>query len=65
MSDTRVARLRNCIERCLCKAAVASNREMETLWLSAAENYRFLLESEQRKQQHGTWEWNAWALRAP
>jgi len=65
MSDTRIARFRNGIERCLCKAAVAPNCEMETLWLSIAENYRFLLQSEQREQERGTWEWNARALRAP
>jgi len=58
MSATSIDRFRNGIERCLCKAATASSREMETLWLSAAGNYRFLLNLEQREQERGTWEWN-------
>jgi hypothetical protein len=59
MSDTAIARFRTGIERCECKAATARNREMESLWLYAAEDYRYLLDHEQRGHQRGTWEWNA------
>jgi hypothetical protein len=61
MSRTRISDFAHGIEWCLCKAATAPNREFETLWLSVAEDYRYLLRHEQREQERGTWEWNALA----
>src|SRR5262245_13029604 len=43
MSRNRISDFSRGIERCLCKATMAPNRELETLWLCAAENYRYLL----------------------
>jgi len=65
MSRTRILDFSRGIERCLYKAARAPNRELETLWLSAAENYRYLLSREQREQERGTWEWNVLAALKP
>ena len=61
MSRNRISDFSRGIERCLCKTTMAPNRELETLWLCAAENYRYLLRREQREQERGTWEWNALA----
>jgi hypothetical protein len=65
MSGANTNRFRHGIERCLCKSEIASSTELRTLWLFAAESYRFLLERECREQERGTWEWNAAAMIKP
>jgi len=58
MFATKTDCFRDGIERCLRKAATAPNREIETLWLSVADSYQYLLEREQHEKARGTWEWN-------
>jgi len=57
MSETRIARYRLGIEKCRQQASCASNSEIETIWLSLADNYRWLLECEQRELDRDRWEY--------
>jgi len=49
VSDTDIARFRRGLDECLGHADQSATREIEALWLSLAENYRFLLTREQRQ----------------
>jgi len=45
-------------EKCLDKAARAQTAEMECLWRSLADNYRWLLDLSQRERGCGSWQRN-------
>jgi hypothetical protein len=55
MSNTRIARYRLGLEKCMQQATSSSNSETE-IWLSLADGYRWLLEREQRELDRDRWE---------
>jgi hypothetical protein len=56
MLNMRIARDRLGLERCISQAAISPTSEMETMWLSFADSYRWLLEREQLNLKRDSWE---------
>jgi hypothetical protein len=53
-----IARFELGLEKCIRRAAAASNPELAETWQTLAESYRHLIETSERERHYNSWEWN-------